>query len=298
MAAEVTVRISLTGQPSSDWIALDATASFRLDSDSSAAFSSPSEVTTTALTTAIERYEEWDSSGTVDSTWYRFRIEDNADAALSDWTVPFQVLPTEAIATLSSVKLRLGSGATAADDDILMGYINAVNGAITQRIEYYPGPSVDTSRTYHGRDALAGGRKLWIPGGVRGITTMTIAGSTGASATAVTAGDFVLGPLSYSARPGEPYHYIEFVDVTAGNWGHFPYGFENVNITSGLFGWGTVPADLVAVASAWAIRQWKSRASGDSDTIGTTEFGEQIISDRFPAQWRRTVDAYRFHGIV
>ena len=291
----IKVIVNVTG--AADWIKADAAASFRLDRDTTAAFAAPTEVVTTALTTGVERYETWDASGT-STSWYRFRIEDDADAALSGWSTPFQVLTDQPIATLASVKLRLGSNASATDDDILQSYIDGANGAIVQRIGYYPGPSADTSRTFHGRDAVKDGMRLWIPAGVRSITTMTIGASTGATATAVTAADYVLGPASYLLRPGEPYHYIEFVDVTTGNWGSFPAAYSNVNITDGLFGWATPPADLVTIASAWSIRMWKARAAGDADIIGTTEFGEQIVSDRFPAQWRRTIDAYRFRAVV
>ena len=66
----------------------------------------------------------------------------------------------------------------------------------------------------------------------------------------------------------------------------------------GLFGWGRVPPDLARLATAWSVRSWKSRNSGDADVLGTTEFGEQIVSDRFPAQWRATIDSYRIAGWI
>lgn len=291
MAIKVIVHID----NAADWLTVDAAAMFRLDRDTTAAFSSPAEVATTSLTTGTERYEVWDSAGTT-STWYRFRIEDDGDVALSGWSVPFKVVSSQPIATLASVKLRLGSSASTTDDDILQGYIDAANSAIVHRIGYYPGPSDDSTRTYHGKEAVQDGKRLWVPGGVRAVTTLKCASTTGGTKTAATATDYVLGPYSFLLRPGEPYQFIEFVDVTSGAWSSFPAGYSNVEIT-GTFGWNAVPADLVAIASAWAIRQWKSRAAGDADILGTTEFGEQIVSDRFPAQWRRTIDAYRFIGV-
>jgi hypothetical protein len=295
VALEVTVDIGLTGQPASDWIATEANASYRLDSDDNAAFSSPTEVTTASLTTGVERYEVWDATGTSDSTWYRFRIEDNADSALSDWSVPFQVHEEQPIATLASVKLRLGSGASTTDDDVLMDIIDSVNHAIVNRIGYYPGPSSATSRDFDGKDAVADGKRLYVHPGIRSLTSLSIATSTGGSATAATLTDVALGPPAWRLRPGEPFHYLEFKDVTSGAHSIFAYGYANIE-TEGLYGWAEVPADLVHVATAMAIRRWKTRASGDVDTTGSDEFGQAIISDRLPAEWRRVIDRYRIDG--
>lgn len=285
MSIKVVVHIDNAG----DWLDVDANASYRLDRDTTAAFAAPTEVTTATLTTGVERYEVWDSSGTSDS-WYRFRIEDDANNALSAYSTPFQVLSPQPIATLASVKQRLGTGASTTDDDVLDDVIAGVNAEIVRRIGYYPGPSADTSMTLHGKDAVRNGYRLWVPGGVRSVTTLTIAASTGASGTAATATDYVLGPAE--RRSGEPYGYIEFVDVTTGAWSYFPAAYSNV-VIAGLFGWAAVPDDLEHIATAWAVRRWKARASGDADAIGSDEFGGAIISDRMPAEWRRIINAYR-----
>src|SRR3989304_1720346 len=95
------------------------------------------------------------------------------------------------------------------------------------------------------------------------------------------------------ARRGEPYHYIEFVDVTPGSWGYSPHGYSNVVIT-GYFGWSSVPAELVQRATLESVRHWKARATGDADVVGPDEFGNQIISYRFPAELRRVLDRYRY----
>ena len=272
-----------------DWLTADATASYRLDRDTTAAFAAPTEVTTATLTTGVDRYEVWDASG-VSTSWYRFRIEDDSDSPLSPWSTPFQVLAVEPIATLAGVKQRLGTGATSVDDDVLDDIIAGVNAEIVRRIGYYPGPSSDTTKTLHGFDAVRSGRRLWVPGGVRSVTSLTIADTTGGSGTAATGTDYVLGPSD--RRPGQPYGYIEFVDVTTGAWSYFPAAYSNVVIV-GLFGWSSVPDDLEHIATAWAVRRWKARASGDADALGSDEFGGAIISDRMPAEWRRIIDAYR-----
>lgn len=288
MAIKVVVHV----ENAADWLVANAAARFRLDRDTTAAFAAPTEVVTTVLVSGTDRYEAWDAGG-VTTSWYRFRIEDANDVAISAWSTPWQVLASQPIATLASVKLRLGSGATATDDDVLQAIIDGVNSSIIARIGYWPGPSTDTTRVFHGKDAI--GPRLWTPGGVRVLTSFTVGASTGAAQTAATVTDVITGPESYLLRPGEPYHYIEWKDVCAGAWSSWPVAYSNVTIT-GLFGWGQVPDDLVHVATAMAVRRWKSRNSGDADQLGSDEFGSLIISDRMPAEWRRVIDSYKLTG--
>lgn len=293
MAQRVVVQV----ENAADWLSGNSNARFRLDRSASggAAFTTSTEVTTTVLVSGTDRYEVYDANGT-GTSWYRFRIEDNADVALSDWTTPFQVTARQPIATLASVKVALGPGAVATDDDVLSLFIDGINGRIVQRIGYYPGPSSDTSRTYHGKDAVRNRKRLWIPGGVRSVTTLSIATSTGGSATAATSTDYVLGPDSYDLRPGEPYHWIEFVDVTTGSHSSFAHGYSNV-VIAGLFGWGAVPDDLVSVATSWAVHDWKTRNTGGVGVVGSEDFGFTDIS-RLPFEWRRVIDSYRFVRVV
>lgn len=263
----------------------------RLHRDTSAAFAAPTSVTTVALVSGTDRYEVWDADG-ASTSWYRWRVENAGGTELSDWTTPFQVTARRPIATLASVKLALGTGATATDDDVLSLFIDGINGRIVQRIGYYPGPSSDTSRTYHGKDAVRDGKRLWIPGGVRSVTTLSIATETGGSAAAATSTDYITGPDSYDLRPGEPFHWIEFVDVTTGSHSRFASGYSNV-VIAGLFGWGAVPDDLVAVATQWAVHDWKTRNTGGTGVVGSEEFGFTDIS-RLPFEWKRVIDSYRF----
>lgn len=292
MAIRVVVNVNNAG----DWLAANAAARFRLDRDSSAAFDAPTEVSTTVLVSGTERYEIWDENGAT-ASWYRFRIEDDVDSGISGWSTPWQVLASQPIATLASVKQVLGSGASTTDDDMLSRIIDGVNAAMVHRIGYYPGPSDDTTRTYDGAEAVRDGKRLWVPGGVRAVTSLTLATSTGGSGTAATLTDFFLGPSSYLSRPAEPYHYIEFKDVTTGAHSQFEYGFGNV-VAVGLFGWHAVPDDLVHIATAWAVRRWKARATGDSEVLGTDEFGGQVVTDRLPAEWKRVIDSYRLEWVI
>lgn len=180
------------------------------------------------------------------------------------------------IATLASVKQALGAPATTTDDDVLNFHIDGVNAAIIARLGYYTGPSSATTLTYDGRDAVRDGRRLWVTPGIRALTSIEIA------SVAVDVADIRLGPPSYRLRPNEPFHWIERETGC----------FTGDIVTVGMYGWAMVPADLARMATAWATRSWKTRATGDADVIGSDEFGEQIISDRLPAEWRRTIELY------
>jgi hypothetical protein len=290
----VAIKVIVNVDNAADWIAYAATARFRLDRAATADFAASTEVTTTVLVSGTDRYEAWDAGGS-STSWYRFRIEDDADVGLSDWSTPWQVLERQDIATLASVKQMLGTGATSTDDDVLGAIIAGTNGAILRRIGYYPGPSDDTTRTYDGNDAVRDGKRLWVPGGIRSLTELTIGATTGATKTAATATDYVLGPSQYGLRPGEPYYWIEFVDVTTGSWSSFPEGYANVTAT-GIFGWGAVPEDLVYWASWLAVQMWKVRASS-TGMVGSTEFGNIDLS-RLPSKAREVIDSYRLLWIA
>ena len=128
------IKVLVFVEGSADWITYNANARFRLDRDTTAAFASSTEVVTTVLTSGTERYEVFDTSGT-STSWYRWRIEDAADVALSAWSVGWQVLESRPIATLADVKQRLGT-TSATDDDMLVSIIGGVNDAFTAYIGY------------------------------------------------------------------------------------------------------------------------------------------------------------------
>src|SRR5512137_3099211 len=106
----MSIKVIVQVDGAADWLAHSAAARFRLDRDTTSAFAAPAEVVTTVLVSGTDRYETWDANGS-STSWYRFRIEDDADGALSGWSMPWQVLEERPIATLAGVKQRLGTGA-------------------------------------------------------------------------------------------------------------------------------------------------------------------------------------------
>jgi hypothetical protein len=259
----VAIKVIVNVASAADWIVAEATARFRLDRDSSVAFSAPSEVTTTALVAGTDRYEVWDAGG-ASTSWYRFRIENDADSGISDWSTPWQVTSDQPIATLAGVKQRLGT-TSSVDDDMLDRYVRDVNTDIIRRLGYFPGPSGDTERLYDGRDAVCGDTRLWVTGGFRSLSKVETATSSSGTFTEVAAADWMAGPKAWSLAPGEPYGYVELLSGT------FPADVENVRLT-GVFGWASPPADLVDAAEALVVVKWKRRAAGTGG-LGTDEAG-------------------------
>lgn len=149
-----------------------------------------------------------------------------------------------------------------ADNDILLPIIDGVNTEMNRRIGKFIGPSTDTVRVYDGYDVL-GGRRLWIKDGIRSLTQVETAPQTGGAYTVGTLTDWMLGPRR--GAPGEPYWYVEVIDIPAS--GYYPLGFGTIRLT-GTFGWEEVPADLQETADAWVIRIWKARAGSELGATG------------------------------
>jgi len=157
---------------------------------------------------------------------------------------------------------------TADDTDLLMA-IAAVNAELTQKVGVFLGPSTDSSRILDGRDMVGG--LLWVPGGIRTATAMTIASATGGTQTTAATADWRLGPASWTLRTGQPYSYIEFLDVVAGSWSYFPRALRNVTVT-GTFGYAAVPENAAAIARMVVMRMWADRNAGSLTNPSPNKF--------------------------
>jgi hypothetical protein len=176
------------------------------------------------------------------------------------------------------------------DDGELAGYVQDANEDLHEYIGIFYGPSIDTTRTFDGRDAVGNGKRLWIPGGVRSIGTLTM-GYTGEALTEAASADWVLGPVAWELRPGQPYAYIEFLDVTTGSWTMFPYGMRNVTAAGSEFGADRKPSTLVRIATDLAVARFMDRkgAVGGGDL-------ESRIFPYLTAPQRATLDRFRLEA--
>lgn len=193
---------------------------------------------------------------------------------------------TGSYATTSTVKSR--AGITDATDDTELGLIvDQVNMYIESTTGRVLAPISGTPTRYYDIDESS--NTLYIPEGIRSVTTLYIAAYTDADYTLIAAGDYYLRPLR--PMPGWPYTEIRLSDRPAGSYSEYPVGYETVKVT-GLFGWAAIPDDVAEVAVTIAIRAWAARQAGQSDIVGTDEFGRPIISRYVSGRDRDTLRRY------
>lgn len=171
---------------------------------------------------------------------------------------------------LARIKRLYGFAGTS-DDARLLDYIDAVNAELTQRVGIFPGPATDTVRLYDGDRAVRGGTRLWIPGGIRTLTQVRIADSSGGTLTVATLGDFLLRPKSFEMRAGSPHRYIEIKPDPAGSHPRFPPYKDNVE-TTGTYGAATVAANDAGLADMIVMRMWEDRGAGTLTTPTPSKF--------------------------
>ena len=163
-------------------------------------------------------------------------------------------------------------GFTGTDDDArLLTFIAATNAELTERVGVFLGPATDTVRTYDGRDAVEDGRVLWIPGGIRTLTQVRIAETSGGTLATATLADFLLRPKTHELPSGSPFRWIEIKPDPAGDHSAFPAYLENVELT-GTFGPGAVADNHASLADMVVMRMWEDRGAGTLTTPTPSKF--------------------------
>lgn len=230
------------------------------------------------------------------TTYFRTRYSTANPSVASDYSAysaTYTSVP-EGYATLPSVRYRLKLALTdIADNDWLTKACDAVNLLITERIGRFVGPSSDTIRTYDGNGAVKGGRRFYVPGGIRTLTQVEVKYSTGESWVTVTSGDVVLRPHVTRLQPGQPYMYAEFIDNHSGGVNRFYPGYDNIRLT-GTFGFAVIPPTLTEVADMLVVRMYQNKRTGQTDVVGADPFGNPVVT-RFMSKpdWDK-IDYYRF----
>lgn len=266
-----------------------AGAVIQLQRDTVEAFSTPVDVSTTAIVTGTRSYTVYDASGG-STTWYRTRYETAAGSGTSDWSAAFQV-GTTGYCELDDVKQRLDRTGDTTDDELFAEYIDEA----TDFLRGYLGRDlIDTAltHTYDGYDAVRGGRCLLIPRGIQTISLLEVAATTGASFSTVTAGTYFLRPTDQDRAPGVPATELWLSDQSGTQ---FAPGYDNVRLT-GTFGFASVPQRVQEVALNLVVRMYASRQAGQSDLIGSGgEGGSPMVSAFMSKRDRETLD--RFLGL-
>lgn len=200
-------------------------------------------------------------------------------------------MPT-AIGTYATTALaKEAMGITNSTDDTLIGkLVDRVNGWIEWRVGRVLAPIASTTYTFDG----TGTNRLSVVAGVRSVSALTVAPSTGQAGVAVPAGDIFLRPVAQERLTGWPAEEIWISDRPTGSVSIFSEGFGTVAVT-GTFGWDAIPDEIVSIALTSVAAAWARRKEGNVDlvTIGTE--GDRTFTAYLSREERRTLEYYTAH---
>lgn len=235
-------------------------------------------------------YTAYDPNG-ISSTWYQIRYENVGATRVSDWSTAFQAGSGPATAEgtyarLVRIKPRLGI-TDVTDDELLQSFCDQANGWLETRLERVIAPLSTTQFLFDGYSAI-GGRKLWVPMGIRTISLLEVAPATSAAFQTVTAGTYFLRPTVQDLPNGWPFFQIVLSDL--GSSFFYP-GYVNIRAT-GTFGWPAIPDELSALGDKLAIAAWRGRGSSGSAnvTVGTED--ERVFDSAMSQQDWQLVRKY------
>lgn len=198
-------------------------------------------------------------------------------------------------ATTAAVKARLlAAGVTDTTDDALIGTIcDQVNGTVEWKTGRVLAPVASAVYTYDGysESVIHGAKALFVRIGLRAVSLLRIADSTGDTWNTVASTDYYLRPVSQEREPGWPATELWLSDEPAGNYTHFPRGFANIEVTA-TTGWAAIPDEITGVALTLAVRAWHARQAGQTDIIGTDETGAPVVSRLLSLEDRRILSGY------
>ena len=255
---------------------------------------------TIPIVTLTYSYAGYDPNG-ASTTWYRTRYENGAGSLTSDWSDEF-LSNAVGYCSLYDVKQRLGRNAIAdtADDENFADLIELANDYIKGVTHRDFLPDYNTILTFDGSTATHGGYCFPIPRGVRSLSLVEVAATTGASFVTVPSSDYFLRPLSQERTPGWPATEVWMTDIPSATntTPVFPDGYANVRFT-GAFGFGSVPPRIQEVALNMVVRMWAGRQAGQNDLLGTgSDSGTPMVSQYLSHRDRMTLASFAVRAWV
>ena len=245
------------------------------------------EESTQTIVTATTIYTFYDTDGT-SATYYRIRYSNTGGTVFSDYSDVFQVVsaPVE-YATLHSVKNRLAITNTS-DDSVIEQIVNESNDWLEGRIGFSVGPIASELRLFDG-DRVRNGILPVYPWGVRTVSAVRTADSTGGSYTSRTASDVVVRPHSHERTSGWPGFELWVKDTAS--WSFPTAGLDVIEITA-TWGWATVPRELVSIATRVAIAAFKGRSHGTGAVYMVGGDVDGIAAEEMTATDWKTIGKY------
>lgn len=194
----------------------------------------------------------------------------------------------------AAVVLRFPESTTFSADDLslLSTLCDQANDYIEQYVWRPIGPITGGTATFDATEDCIDDHTLAVRQGIRSITSITVAPSTGDAAVSGTIADFVILPRSQNRRPGWPGEIVRIKDSVTGAVSLFGAGFANIVIV-GDFGWAAVPDSVKGVAELMVVRGWHAQMAGQADIVGSEAGGEPTISRYVSPRDRATLRSFR-----
>lgn len=247
------------------------------------------EFASTPIVAATRAYTLYHGAG-VTGTWYRTRYSTAAPAVPADYSEysdPFQSGGSgSGLCDLDDVRQRLGLAATdtTSDEDLAEFIAQVTTDILGHTGREFIGSVADETRTFDVPADFC--RTLWVPGGVRSITTLGIASgdqpdSAGTYTTATTG--WYLRPLAQERTSGWPATRVE-LSWTSGLY--FYPGRSTVQIV-GRFGWSAVPPDIAGIATSAVVRRFQARQSSSTGVdlmVGSADLGFRTLAFLSPSE--------------
>lgn len=201
-------------------------------------------------------------------------------------------MSAQSYTSATAIKARLSI--TDLSDDTLLGTLaTEVNSWLEVKIGFPVGPITSEERKFDGSRMIHGGRALsCYPFGVRSVTAMSVASSTGGSYTALTvATDIFLRPATHDRKTDWPAFEIWLSDT--GSQPVFPgqVGFDLAKVT-GTWGWAAIPSELSSIATRLGVALWRRRSAGAGQYAETEGDVDQVAAEELSASDWRTIWEY------
>ena len=205
---------------------------------------------------------------------------------------------TQAYAGTATVVARFPQDVSlsAGELTLLDSYCTQANDYLEQYMWRPIGPTAGGTATFDGiEDVSPDGRSLYVRQGIRAITSITVAPSTGATGVAGTVADFVILPRSQNRKPGWPGFEVRVKDAVTGPVSLFAHGYGDI-VLVGDFGWEAIPDSLKELAETMVVRMWHARQTGQADIVGSEANGEPIVSRYLSKRDKMLLQSFRPAG--